>query len=64
MGIYITAALLAALLIFLAVIIIRALRFLPPVSVPVTPQAVAVDREKVVADMADMVRCRTVSYRD
>ncbi len=64
MGIYIAAALLAALLIFLAVIVIRTVRFRPPVASPVTPKAVAVDREKVVADMADMVRCRTVSYRD
>ncbi len=49
---------------FLAVILLRAALFVPAKTPPVTAEAVAVNQEKIVADMADMVRCKTVSYRD
>ncbi len=57
-------SLLGALLLFVAVLVIRTLRFRPGKTEVITPSAVSLDRDKVVADMADMVRCRTVSYRD
>ena len=57
-------ALLGLLLLFLAVIFIRAALFRPRPLAPVVADDVAVDEDKVTADFADMIRCRTVSYRD
>ncbi|MBR5525133.1 MAG: M20/M25/M40 family metallo-hydrolase [Clostridia bacterium] len=63
-GWIIAGALGGALLLFLVIIITRAMRF-RPVEVPaVEAESVSLDRDKIVADMADMLRCRTVSYRD
>ncbi len=49
---------------FLAVILVRAAVFRPAKQPDVVPQPVELDREKIIADMADMVRCKTVSHRD
>lgn len=49
---------------FLAVILIRAARFKPRKEAAVTAEPVKLDRNKIVADMADMIRCKTVSDRD
>ena len=57
-------ALLGLLLLFLAVILIRAALFRPRPLAPVVADDVAVDEDKVTADLQDMIRCRTVSYRD
>lgn len=57
-------ALLGALLVLVAVLVIRTLRFRPKDTPAVTPTPVSLDREKVVADMAAMIRCKTVSDRD
>lgn len=56
--------LLAAIAAFLAVIVVRTLRFQPPAAEPVQEAPIPLDREKIVDDMADMIRCRTVSYND
>ena len=56
--------LLALIVLFLAVILIRAARFTPEPMSPAAGEAVELDREKIVADMADMIRCKTVSDRD
>ena len=56
--------LLAALAALAAVVVVRTLSFTPKPEEPVAPMPVAVDREKVVRDMQDMVRCRTVSHAD
>ena len=56
--------LLGLLALLVAVLVIRTLRFTPKPTPEITPTPVSLDRDKVVADMADMVRCRTVSYRD
>ncbi len=61
---YILLGVAAVLVVFLAVIIMRALRFRPAPETPVSPVSVTVDRDKIVADMVDMIRCKTVSYRD
>ena len=53
-----------AVLVFLCVLLVRTLRF-RPADEPARPASpVTVDRDKIVADMADMIRCKTVSYRD
>lgn len=59
-GIVITVS----LIIFLLVIVIRALNF-KPLPIPESlEQKVEIDREKVVNDMVAMIRCKTVSNRD
>ena len=52
------------LALFLAVILTRAALFRPRPQTPVEPVEVSVNEEKVTADLRDMIRCRTVSYRD
>ncbi len=54
----------SALLLFLLVLVVRALRFRPAAEPTVETAPIPLDREKIVADMADMVRCKTVSYHD
>ncbi len=54
----------AILLVFVAVILIRTLRFTPPVLPEVPAASVQVDEAKLVDDMSAMIRCRTVSNRD
>lgn len=56
--------LLGLLALFLTVVLVRAALFRPRLLPPVEDAPVATDREKIIADMADMIRCRTVSYRD
>lgn len=57
-------AILAILIIFISIIIIRTLLFTPKPSVKVSAQAVSVDSDKVISSLAELVRCKTVSYRD
>ena len=51
-------------LLFALILVIRALRFKPEVLPPVAEEPVALDHDKIVQDMADMIRCATVSYQD
>lgn len=54
----------AALVVFLAVIFIRAALFRPRPEGERTPTAVTLDEEKMTRDMQELVRCKTVSYRE
>ena len=54
----------AIILAFLAVILIRTLRFTPPAREEVTAEPVTLNEAKIVDDMCAMIRCRTVSNRD
>ncbi len=56
--------LLGLIIILLGVILIRTIRFKPLSEKCFYDIPVSVDREKVVNDLREMVRCRTVSYRD
>lgn len=53
-----------ALLIFLAVILIRALTFSPKVQPEAEETEVAFDGDRAIEALRELVRCRTVSYRD
>ena len=55
---------LAALLCFLCVIFLRTIRFRPKAETPVQTAPIPLNEEKIVRDMADMIRCKTVSYQD
>ncbi len=56
--------LLALVLVFLLVILIRTLLFRPAPLPPVPEAPVSLDEKKIVDDMAEMIRCKTVSYDD
>ena len=51
-------------IVFVAVILIRTLRFKPEKQEEVDIKPVELNEEKIVQDMVDMIRCKTVSYRD
>lgn len=54
----------AAIVVFLAVLVVRALLFQPlPVSEQLV-QEITIPKEKVIEDLAAMIRCKTVSNRD
>ena len=54
----------AIVVVFFAIILIRTLRFTPPAEKEVAAAPVTLNEEKIVDDMAAMIRCRTVSSHD
>ena len=54
----------AAIVVFLAVLIVRASAFKPKKQPELDTYEVKVDKEKAAAELAKLVRCKTVSYRD
>lgn len=63
-GWIIAGVIVGLLVIFIAIVLIRAVMFQPEEMEPVVPDQIAVDKEKIVQDMVDMIRCKTVSNRD
>lgn len=63
-GWIILGVVLAALITFILVLLIRTARFAPPAAVKAESEEIELDREKIVGDMVDMIRCKTVSNRD
>ena len=55
---------LAVLVVFIGIILLRTLAFRPHKEEAVTAEPVELNEEKIIADMADMIRCKTVSNRD
>jgi carboxypeptidase PM20D1 len=56
--------LLALLVVFLVVLIIRAAMFVPGEELTPAGEELSLDEEKIVSDMQEMLRCRTISYND
>ena len=54
----------AAVLLFIAVLLIRTLRFTPKPAVPLQDGEEHFDRDAAVCNLQQLVRCKTVSYRD
>ena len=54
----------AAVLIFLAVLLIRAAMFTPKPERERSQETVELNEEKIVKDMQEMIRCKTISYND
>ena len=54
----------AILVIFLAVLIIRAAAFKPKAQPEIDTSAIEFDKEKAARDLRELVKCKTVSYRD
>jgi carboxypeptidase PM20D1 len=55
---------LALIVIFLAVVLIRAARFVPPAEKARESEDVEFDRDTAVYALQELVRCKTVSSRD
>ncbi len=64
MGLYISMGLLVTILIFLIIIVIRAAMFRPISETMVVKERHSLNHEKIISDMVDMIRCKTISYRD
>ncbi len=56
--------LLFAFIIFVSLIIFRAVMFKPDAEAPSVKKDLMLDEEKIVSDMVEMIRCKTVSDRD
>lgn len=56
--------LLIALVCLIAIIVIRTLQFTPVKMSAVESERISVNQEKIVTDMVDMIRCKTVSNRE
>ncbi len=63
-GSYIALGVLAVLALFVAVILIRTLAFKPKKLEDLETDPVSVDAEKAVADLSEMLKCKTVSYTE
>ena len=53
-----------ALAAVIAVVIVRTRRFVPMPQAEVKTEIAYLDKTKIVADMQDMIRCKTVSHAD
>ena len=58
---YVLAALGAIVLVFIAVVLVRTLRFKPKAMPKVDDEVISFDKDKVIDDLATLVRCKTVS---
>ncbi|MCM1123265.1 MAG: M20 family peptidase [Eubacterium sp.] len=63
-GLTILAVVLAVIVVLIVVIFIRTVLFKPYPEPEMVEEKVTLDEEKIVEDMSDMIRCRTVSYQD
>ncbi|MDF2589950.1 MAG: dapE 2 [Anaerocolumna sp.] len=64
MGLYIGFVIIAIVIIFLLIILIRGALFRPYDELPVNAESISLNQEKIINDMVDMIRCKTISYRD
>ena len=55
---------LAALLIFVAVILVRTAKFQPKAQPELSTEAVEFDRDKAISSLAELIKCKTISYTD
>ena len=54
----------AVIVLFLAVLLIRAAMYKPYDELKPSGEPVILNEEKIVSDMVEMIRCKTVSYND
>ena len=55
---------LVLILVFVAVIAIRTLRFTPKAQPPISNETVSFDKDSAVSALAELVKCKTISYTD
>ncbi|MGN1147104.1 MAG: M20 family peptidase [Lachnospiraceae bacterium] len=61
---FLVAAVLILIALFLIVILVRAAMYKPYPQPELLPGEVSLSREKIVSDMQEMIRCKTVSHSD
>ncbi len=61
---YILGGIAGIIIIFLSVLVIRAIGFKPRPELTPSSREVTLDEERIVRDMQEMLRCKTVSYND
>ena len=54
----------AALILFVAVLLVRTAKFQPKEQLELSTEAVEFDRGKAVSNLAELIRCKTISYSD
>ena len=64
MGWMIVGIVFIVLIIFVAVLLLRAAMFTPKPQPAPSQECVTLDEERIVADMQQLIRCKTVSYHD
>ena len=64
MGFLIAGVLFGVLAALLLILVIRACLFVPQKQQKVTAKPVTLNQDKIVTDMVDMIRCKTISDRD
>ena len=64
MGWMIVGIVFIVLSIFVAVLLLRAVMFTPKLQPAPSQERVTLDEERIVADMQQLIRCKTVSYND
>ena len=57
-------AILGVVVLFFAVVLIRTAMFKPKAQPPISDEKVEFDREKTVEALAELVKCKTISYND
>lgn len=55
---------LIALAVFVGVILVRTARFTPKAQPALSTESVEFDKEKAVSNLAELIRCKTISYSD
>ena len=55
---------LACIVIFLAVVLIRTLRFTPTVQPVTESETIEFDRDRAISNLAELIKCKTISYSD
>ena len=63
-GLTILAVILVVIAVFLAVILIRTALFKPYPEPEKVEEKADLNEDKIISDMSDMIKCRTVSYQD
>ncbi len=64
MALYITLSCITLILVFLLVLIIRALNFKPKKSPSIQQNELTFDNDLAVSNLAELIKCKTISYND
>jgi len=64
MGFYIGITLSVLFVIFVIIILTKAILFRPKVHTKVTYEPLSLNQDRIIQNMSDMIRCKTISYRE
>ena len=64
MGSYVCVCIIACFLLFILTVLIRTLLFRAPATAPRKASPINVDSEKAIADLSEMIKCKTISSKN